>query len=125
MSATNSAFLLAFVTTPIDSAHLMHYACGLVLSAHAHNIEYYGLVKVVKAHVWLVSCNYSQTGMQSPIESECKIPISRRLECKAPSNQNVRYQYLPSLDLVQRQLVVFWLISPRALYYTPKGLWGL
>ena len=28
----------------------MHYACtyaGLVLSAHAHNIEHYGLVKVV------------------------------------------------------------------------------
>ena len=42
----------------------------------------------------------------------------RRLECKAPSNQNVKYQiqYLPSLDLVQRKLVVFLLISPRALY---------
>ena len=45
-SAINGAFLLAFVTTPINSAHSMHYA-GLVLSAHAHNIEYYGLVKVV------------------------------------------------------------------------------
>ena len=35
------------------------------------------------AHVWLVAI--------------------RRLECKAPSNQNVRYLYLPSLDLVQRE----------------------
>ena len=28
-----------------------------------------------------------------------------RLECKALSNQNVRYLYLPSLDLVQRERV--------------------
>ena len=34
-SVTNSAFLLAFITTPIDSAHSMH--AGLVFSAHAHN----------------------------------------------------------------------------------------
>ena len=27
----------------------------------------------------------------------------RRLECKVLSNQNVRYLYLPSLDLVQRE----------------------
>ena len=75
---------------------------GLVLSAHAHNIEYYGLVKVVNnASGTRLAGSYSQTGMQSPIESECKI------------------------DLVQRELVVFWLISPRALYYTTKGLWGL
>ena len=33
------------------------------------------------AHVWLLAI--------------------RRLECKAPWNQNVRYLYLPSLDLVQ------------------------
>ena len=57
------------------------------------------------AHVWLVAI--------------------RRLEYKAPSNQNLRYLYLPSLDLVQRELVVFWLISPRALYYTTRGLWVL
>ena len=95
-------FLLAIVTTPIDSAHSMHYASGLVLSAHAHNIEYYGLVKVVNnaSGIRLVG-SYSQTGMQSLIESECKIPISI---------------YYTSLDLVQRELVVFWLISPRALY---------
>ena len=43
------------------------------------------------AHVWLVAI--------------------RRLECKAPSNRNV----LPSLYLVQRESVVFWLISPRAI----------
>ena len=36
------------------------------------------------AHVWLVAV--------------------RRLECKAPSNQNVRYLYLPSLDLMQREI---------------------
>ena len=70
---------------------------GLVLSAHAHNIEYYGLVKVVN--------NASGTRLagrlecKSPIELECKIPISTY-----------------SLDLVQRELVVFLLISPRALY---------
>ena len=27
----------------------------------------------------------------------------RRLECKVLSNQNVRYLYLPSLDLMQRE----------------------
>ena len=27
-SVTNTAFLLAFVTTPIDTAHSMHYACS-------------------------------------------------------------------------------------------------
>ena len=45
---------------------------GLMLSAHACNIQYYGLVKVVNnasAHVRLVSYP--------------------RLEYKAPSNQNV------------------------------------
>ena len=48
MSVTNSAFLLAFVTTPINSAHQCIMHTGLVLSAHAHNIEYYyGLVKIV------------------------------------------------------------------------------
>ena len=46
-SVTNGAFLLAFVTTPIDSAHQCIMHAGLVLSAHAHNIQYYGLVKVV------------------------------------------------------------------------------
>ena len=72
---------------------------GLVVSAHAHNIEYYGLVKVVNnASGTRLAGSYSQTGMQSPIESECKIPISTF-----------------SLDLVQRELVVFLLISPRAL----------
>ena len=79
-SITNGAFVLAFVTTPIDSAHSMHYACtaaGLVLSAHAHNIEYYGLVKVVNnASGTRLAGSYSQTGIQSPIESECKIPLS-------------------------------------------------
>ena len=35
------------------------------------------------------TCSYLQTGMQSPIESE----------------------YIPSLDLVQRESVVFWLIT--------------
>ena len=46
-SVINSAFLLAFVTTPIavPTQCIMH--TGLVLSAHAHNIEYCGLVKVV------------------------------------------------------------------------------
>ena len=78
---------------------------GLVLSAHAHNIEYYGMVKVVNnASGTRLAGSYSQ----SPIELECKIPISTY-----------------SLDLVQRELVVFLLISPRALYYTTKGLWGL
>ena len=46
----------------------------------------------------LVACldaSYLQTGIQSPIESESKIPIS-------------------SLDLVQRESVVFWL-SPGAI----------
>ena len=43
-SVTNSAFLLAFVTTPIDSAHSMYYAyrpCAFCSCA-------YGLVEVVK-----------------------------------------------------------------------------
>ena len=103
-NATNSAFLLAFVTTPIDSAHSIDQCivhAGLVLSAHAHNIEYCGLVKVVN--------NASGT----------------RLAGAKPHRIRIRYQCLPSLDLVQRELVVFWLISPRVLYYTTKGLWGL
>ena len=105
-SVTNGAFLLAFVTTPIDSAHSMHYACtaaGLVLSAHAHNIEYYGLVKVVNnASGTRLAGSYSQTGIQSP---------------------TVRYHYLPSLDLVQRELVVFWLITKSPILYN-QGLMG-
>ena len=60
---------------------IMH--AGLVLSAHAHNIEYYVLVKVVN--------NASGTRLVG------------KLECKAPSNRNVRYLYVPSLRLVQRE----------------------
>ena len=66
---------------------------GLVLSAHVHNKYCRELVKVVNnatllvAYVWLLAI--------------------RRLECKAVSNQNVRHIYLPSLDLVQRESVVF------------------
>ena len=78
---------------------------GLVLSAHAHNIEYYGLVKVFSNASGTRSAgNYSHTGMQGPIESECKIPTS--------------------ISGAERVSGV-WLISPRALYYTTKGLWGL
>ena len=77
-----------------------------MLSAHAHNIEYYGLVKVVNNASGTYTClagSYLQAGMQSPIESD------------------VRYlSPTPSLDLVQREReresVVFWLISPK---------WGL
>ena len=43
-SVTNSAFLLAFLST-VPTQCIMH--AGLVLSAHAHKIEYYALVKVV------------------------------------------------------------------------------
>ena len=54
---------------------IMH--AGLVLFAHVHNIEYYGLVKAVNnASGTHLAGSYSQTGMQSLIESECKIPIS-------------------------------------------------
>ena len=46
---------------------------GLVLSAQAHN----KLVKVVNnASGIRLAASYPQTGMQSPIEPECKIPIS-------------------------------------------------
>ena len=56
------------------------------------------------AHVWLVAI--------------------RRLEYKAPSNQNVRYHYLPSLDLVQRELVVFLLITKSPILLYNQGLMG-
>ena len=46
-SVINGDFLLAFVTTPIDSAQQCIMHASLVLSAHAQNIQYYGLVKVV------------------------------------------------------------------------------
>ena len=60
----------------------------LVLSAHAHNIEYYGLEKVVNnASATSLAGSCSQTG--------------------TPLNWNVRYLYLPSLNLVKRELVVF------------------
>ena len=68
MSVANSAFLLAFVTTPIDSAPtlcIMHV--GLVLSARARN-KHYELAKVVnKASGILLylAAIYPQTGMQS------------------------------------------------------------
>ena len=71
------------------------HAC-LVLSAHAHN-KCYGLIEVItNASGICLDASYLQTGIQSPIESESKIPIS-------------------SLDLVQGESVVFWLISPGAI----------
>ena len=52
---------------------------GLALSAHAHN-KYYELVKVVNNASGIIllglAASYPQTGMQSPIESQCKIPVS-------------------------------------------------
>ena len=49
---------------------------GLLLSAHANN-GYYELVKVVNNAICMcLAARYPQTGMQSPIESEYKIPIS-------------------------------------------------
>ena len=52
---------------------------GLALSAHAHN-KYYELVKVVNNASGIIllglAASYPQTGMQSPIESQCTIPIS-------------------------------------------------
>ena len=58
------------------SVHVVMHA-SLILSAHAHNTEYYGLVKVVNnASGTRLAGSYSQTGMQSPLESVCKIPIS-------------------------------------------------
>ena len=78
---------------------------GFVLSARAHNIEYYGLVKVVNnASGTRLAGSYSQTGMQSPIESECKIP---------------------SLDLVQRELMVFWLITKSPILYNQGLMWSI
>ena len=80
----------------------MHYACmhALFFSAHAHN-KCYGLIEVVNnASGICVDASYLQTGVQSPIESESKIPIS-------------------SIDLVQRESVVFWLISPGAIQFFP------
>ena len=54
----------------------MHAAQALVLSAHAHNKDY-ELVKVGNnASGTRLAASYPQTGMQSPIESECNIPIS-------------------------------------------------
>ena len=59
----------------------------LCMTVHAHN-KCYELVKVVNnASCIMYAAHYPQTGMQSPIESECKTPIS--------------------LDLVQRESVVF------------------
>ena len=63
-SVTNGALLLAFVTTPIDSATQCIMSAGLVHSAHAHNIEDYGLVMVVdnaSGTCWAGS--HLQTGM--------------------------------------------------------------
>ena len=57
---------------------------GLVLSAHAHNIEYYVLVKVVN--------NVSGTR------------LAGKTGMQAPSIQNVGYLYVPSLHLVQREI---------------------
>ena len=72
-SIINSAFLLAFVTMSIDSAHSMHYACR---PCHARS-KYYELVKVVNnASGICLAASHPQTGMQSTVESEYKIPIS-------------------------------------------------
>ena len=78
MSVTNIAFVLAFVTTPIDSAHSMlalciQALCFLLMCITSNN---YGLIKVVNnANGTRLAGGYPQTGMRSPIESECKIPI--------------------------------------------------
>ena len=52
---------------------------GLVLPAYVHN-KYYELVKVVNNASGIIllclAASYPQTGMQSLIESQCKIPIS-------------------------------------------------
>ena len=61
-----SAFLLAFVTTPIDIAHSMYHACKALCFLLC---EYYGLVKVVNnVSGTCLAGSYSQTEMQSPIE---------------------------------------------------------
>ena len=61
---------------------------GLVLSAHAHNIEYYVLVKVVN--------NASGTRLAGKLSIDWNA---------SPSNQNVRYLYVPSLHLMKREKV--------------------
>ena len=60
-----------------------------MLSAHAHNIEYYGLAKVVN--------NASGTCLAGKLSTDWN--------AKPPSsaNQNVRYLYVPSLHLMQRE----------------------
>ena len=61
------------------------------LNAHNHN-KYYELVKVVNNASGIIILAIRRLECKAPIESECKI--------------------LPSLDLVQRESVVCWLISP-------------
>ena len=82
----------------IDSAHSTHYACR---SCAFCLCKYYELVKVVNN----VSCiclaaSYLQTGMQSLIESEYKIPyflkISPHLEIPPPSKSRRTYKEIGS-----------------------------
>ena len=86
----------------------MHAGQALVLSAHEHN-KYHELVKVaimLVAHAWLLR-SYPQIGMQSLIESECKIS----------------YLYLSSLDLVQKESQWFSNYAPcsHANYFFPDA----
>ena len=49
----------------------------------------------------------------------------RRLECKALSNQKVRYLYLPSLDLVQRESLGFLADITRSPIYNKQRFYSV
>ena len=86
---------------------------GLVLSAHAHNIQYYGLVKVVN--------NASGTCYASKLSTDWNAK---------PYRIRMYYQYVPSLDLVQTesQWCFGWSHDhqePYSYYIITNGLWDL
>ena len=87
---------------------------GLMLSAHAHNIQYYGLVKVVN--------NASGTCYASKLSTDWNAK---------PYRIRMYYQYVPSLDLVQTESQ--WCFGSSHDHQEPysyyniitNGLWGL
>ena len=77
MSVTNSASLLAFVTTPID--RLLNALCIQALSFLLMHITLnnYGLVMVINnaSGTCLAGKLSTDWNAKPPIESECKIPV--------------------------------------------------
>ena len=114
---------------------IMH--AGLVLSAHAHNIEYYGLVKVVnnaKWHTFWLSRSSAETA-SGVLADITKSPIFNLVWVPAPSqeagtqttlysmyNQGLMGSISPSDTTKQQQKQIYRLRNVRTGYVLYRAL---